>query len=259
MAKKEMISQEKAIERFKAKLLSENHGHELKVVFTGTQYEYSGEPYRDQFKVECSKCGEVNTYPTHVNVDGSIGAAPISQANSHIIIKRPQPVVDKEAYLVLSVKMKRGDDRELWVAHFSDSDFLEAIDKKPYSNYYGSYNQWRTFHKDSRGVWKNYGSYATEAEAIGSCTAYEVGFKHKGYETTVHVKDSDIGLTPVTATVKLSVKSLINDYKTNLRSGATPMEIKPWLEKVEDAITQIEVLEAFHAEVQERFQKSLEI
>jgi hypothetical protein len=256
MTETKMISHKKAEERFAARLLPDNHGHRISVHWNGKQLEHTN-PKRDKFDLVCSRCtANVNRWEMYVNADGTIGVGNITEANSHIISRTPAEIVTTEAYVVMTVEMKRGADKEFWVTHKQDTDFLEAINQTKHNYWISDTFPWTSWIKNSRGKWQVVGRYSTELEAVGSCTAFELGYKSRGYACTIHVTDSDVGVTPPSATVAISVRRLIDEYKS-LRSGATPLEIKPWLDKVREALVQLELLESLADEVEERFAKSM--
>ncbi len=253
------ISMEAAAKRFLGKLQTEDYGHTITVKWGAApgaiSTVLSGD--RETFDITCRKCGTVVApYRNFVNADGTIGATKVSEVNFHLWEQRPKETITTDAYLVMSVEMRRGDDTEFWVAHASDTDFREGIGKVMHDWYQRSAFKWQSFRKDSRGTWRYLGVFATEMEAVGSCSAFERNYTLKGYKVTLHHRNTDFGVIPPAATVKISVKSLINEYK-GLRAAATPIEVKQWLDKVADALTNMDLLEALHEEVKVRFAESL--
>ena len=83
----------------------------------------------------------------------------------------------------------------------------------------------------------------------------KVKYERKGYVVTVK-QSTDSGVVPVAATVAISVRKLINDYK-ELSNKDNPGVMKKWLDNVNDALTTMELLETLRDEVQEDFAKAM--
>jgi len=253
-----MMSLQTAEKRFLNKLYKDDYGHSA-VVEWPDNYPATGD--RRYFEIKCKKCGVriSGGWRSFQNADGSIPSSQVTIYNTHIHQHRPKETIHLDPYIVMSVEMRRGSDTEFWVALVNDNDFLEAIGDtwRPHGAWADSY-PYAAWRKDSRGKWHYMGTYATEMEAVGKITENQRNYELKGYRATVHTRNDDVGVIPPAATVKLSVRALIDEYK-KLRSGATPMEVNEWLGKVNDALTQVSLLETLREEVEERFQKSLEI
>jgi hypothetical protein len=69
-------------------------------------------------------------------------------------------------------------------------------------------------------------------------------------------KEEIAGITAPAATVSQAVKGLVNDWRT--QGGSNPIVMTQWLESVDDAIGQVEILVALRQEVQERLLAGLE-
>jgi len=105
---KEVISHEKAGERFAKKLLPENYGHEITVKWTGEKNSWgraANDVDRDKFRLLCSVCltdsgtpADVSyTFRAFTNKDGSIPQNQLTQANAHIRHFRPPEIIDENA------------------------------------------------------------------------------------------------------------------------------------------------------------------
>ena len=215
---------------------------------------------RDKFEIKCDNktCGALvfrSWHQDYVNENGAVPAASLTTWNNHILAsraKREAVVVSEEAALIIEVQMIRGSNHEYWVVHQNDKDWWEAVGFGPYTD---NHRLWRVCWKDTRG-WKRWAnSFGTRDEAVGYCLSMKVKYERKGYVVTVK-QSTDSGVVPVAATVAISVRKLINDYK-ELSNKDNPGVMKKWLDNVNDALTTMELLETLRDEVQEDFAKAM--
>ncbi len=192
------------------------------------------------------------SYRSFVNADGSIPQSQLTRANAHIRQFKPQAAITEDATKVVHVHMKRGGSHEFWVVPVTDTDFFDAIQRRSYTSTDYPWSSWK---KNTKGQWRNYGSFTTKDEAVGTLTKMVRGYELKGYEVDI-LEQTSTGHTPPTATVRTSVKRLIVDYKS-LRRNATPIETKKWLDRIDEAVGQLGLLEALRDEARERYEESL--
>ena len=238
---------EKAAEGFHRKLLTPNYGHKLKLKWlepTGTGW--LGDLWH--FRITCKKCRKtvVAEYRNVQNSDGSIPMGSISQANAHILMaqKREEAkgAIAVDSRLIMEVEMKRGRNHEYWLVHYKDTDFFESIDMLPAGS---EWAQWSVLFRNTRG-WKRSNTWVTEEEAFGWVVKQKQKYELKGLSPIVK-SSMDTGVTSVAATVKVSVRKLIDDYKA--ANPDNPVEIKEWMEKADEALQNMELLQALREEV----------
>ncbi len=258
------ITTTKAEERFQKKLLPDKHGHNITVLWTDEKTNYGGDDIRDNFKLKCSKCLGTRIGPWYnryvTNADGTIGQAFVTSANAHI--SQVQADLDRtpvstEAKLIMSIEMRRGDDNEYWVAHDDDTDFFEAINRNR-SGYKNPQFPWVYCHKNSRGKWNTWSHFSSRDVAIGKIMEDRLKWRNKGLVVTVH-EESNTGVVPVAATVAISVRKLINDYKEAKIDKQNPIALKAWVDKSQEAVDQLNLLTDLRNEVMEAYTEALSL
>jgi hypothetical protein len=262
-----IITQAQAEKRFYNKLSVDKYGHTATIEWTGTQtngwIRSGGTSPRDVFTITCSKCDQslVNRWraSSHTNADGSIPTGDVSNANYHFLLHKPEVLTDMPAEKIMVVHMKRAKrNTEFWIAHYLDDDFWDSTDISAAGGWRGStLTPYMSLKQQSNGKWQRMGAFSSRDEAVGYCTKQKQRYVVKGYVVDV-LDHTSSGHIPPAATVAISVKKLINEYK-ELRVKATPIEQKQWLDKVSDALKQLELLDSLYEEVRENFKESLEL
>lgn len=223
----------------------------------GVPNAWSSRSDRDIMAVSCKACKDWHTGNWYVNKTGAISQTHVSTFIAHIIRERPL-LDDIEAEKVMIVTMRRGGTHDFWVAHTNDDDFYEAIGLKEGSYPYAWVKQKSTpfaaWKLNTTGSWHILGTTVTRDEAIALCIRQRIKYTNKGYETEL-LTEASTGHIPPAATVAISVKKLINEYKT--AKTKSPYEMKQWLDKTGKALTQMEILQTLHDEVQEQYLESM--
>jgi hypothetical protein len=251
------ITHAKAITRFEGKVLKVK-GHKPSIEWTGDTMDRTyGAPepdIRDKFEIKCA-CGDrVSTgWGNWTNKDGSIPQSITGYVNRHMRNKRPVQPILHDPEKIVEVKMKRGNKTtEYWVAYVGDDEFFESTGtRKP-----NTHEPWGLYEKRGDGSWRIRAAYKTRDMAVGYATKLVYSWEGKGYdvETLDHTSS---GHVPPAATVAISVRKLINEYKDATKLN-NPVVVKAWLDKVSDALTQMELLHELHETVEEAFHESLD-
>ena len=274
------ITQAAAEKRFNLKALRDDvETHEpiitwtgdvhMDTIYNGTELVDDTDDQRDEFLLSCSNPACADGQFRHwrvnyVNKNGQLPATKINLWNSHILrirAKRESVTMMQDAALVMEVHMHRGKNHEYWVAHQDDHEFWEATKIESYAdgqNRNSSY-PWRVPHTNTRGWTRYTGWFRTRDEAIGYVLSMKVKYERKGYVTTIKAS-TDSGVVPVAATVAISVRKLINDFKElGTADRKNPGTMKKWLDDANDALTTMSLLETLRDEAQENLNEALMI
>ncbi len=173
--------------------------------------------------------------------------------NEHLMSLEPNTVFE-EPTKVLQVTLTRVS-HEWWVTHY-ESDWAEEL--RDGTRWYGGdrNHPWLVVRKDSKG-WRLRDHQQTKDAAIGKCLDERLKYLAAGHAVEVCTEENTTGLIAPAATIQGAVKGLINDYK-GLRDNATPIEVNEWMKKANDAISQMELLEQFRDDVNNRLLESME-
>jgi len=258
---------ESAEKSFYKKLLTDDCGHKFEIDWTGDtkdisqfvrrqtgQSQYIVVDTRDQFKLTCKKCVWRNS--GWVNKDGTIPQGSLSWVNDHIktaIAERDLHKGFEEAVLVATVKMRRGNDKQFWVCHATDEDFIEATGSRP--RWGNVRNPWNVYELKSNGEWAWWGPHTTKEAAVAYAVRKLENLSYKGYEIDYKDVASSVGVVSPAATVSISVRKLINDYKEVNKSN--PILMKEWLERADEAIMTMDLLKTLRDEVASDYLESL--
>jgi hypothetical protein len=232
-------------------------GHQPKIIWSGPST-YQWEDGAMTFQIECS-CG-VPCHPgwrtPKVNADGSIGRMWIGWTNDHLRAcmeeARDQGFYE-DAKLLMRVPMLRGQDHEWWAVSSADTDFWEAIGHQARKGN----PRWRVAWKNSRGKWKVWGWYEELDGLAGEVMRRKVAYERQGKIPLVFYS-TDVGAQSPAVTIELAVRRLIDDYAA-VEDKSNPLVVKPWLDKVTDSLTHVELLTQLHKEVQLDLMESMEL
>lgn len=162
---------------------------------------------------------------------------------------------ERETFLALTVEMKRGHVQEWWVVHKTDVEFFEAagwwndqIGSHPHTTDL-PWSMW--VKKGSKFVFK--GQCESLGGALSNVYAVQAKREFSGYKTTMHVAD-DVGVVPPTASVNMSVRLLVDEAKDLKKL----QDITGWLERAEQGILELEVLQTVRDQIHTRLTEMMD-
>lgn len=252
------IPTDKAEERFFKRVLDVK-GHKVTITWGKLSQDRWNEG-RQEFTLTCS-CGVPITGwqgRWSTNADGAIGKHVLTGVNSHIQQARVNEGISREpvedAKLLMRVPMLRGLEHEYWAVDVRDTDFFEGIKKRP-PNVATMY-RYQVWFRDSRGKWDQWGWFENLEEAAGAVSKRRWKYTSDG-KLPLMMYETDAGAQSPAISVSVAVRKLIDDFAEIDKSN--PIIVKPWLDRVDDALTQMDLLAQLRDEVRNHLLSGMEL
>ena len=187
----------------------------------------------------------------------------LKQTNKNLPLDRPILIAEVQQVRITV---------EHWLVYGGHEEFIKRINAHVqekldsgelswgYANQHVRQNHWYRLRKNSKGyVW--YGVYEDYNAAVRDIVRDARDQVRKGHTPIIHAEPDEEAIKGVrapAATVNEGIRSLIDDYKQIPKTKqGNPVVEKKWLDRVNDALTEVELLEQLRDEVQAKLMEGL--